>query len=113
MKTKQLKTILLLSLISLPTLVLAYNGVQTPTAPVRSIEDILSILNTVINWIFSILLIVAVIYILLAAFAYLGSAGDPEKVQTAQNRLIYAAVAIGIGLIAKGIEFIVRQLIRT
>lgn len=109
MKTKQLKTILLLSLITLPTLVLAQ--VQTPTAPVRSIEDILRILNTAINWIFTILLIVAVIYILLAAFAYLGSAGDPVKVQTAQNRLIYAAVAIGIGLIAKGVEFIVRNLI--
>lgn len=112
MKTKQLKTVLLLSLISLPMLVLAQYGVQTAPTPVYSIEHILRILNTVIDWIFSILLIVAVIYILLAAFAYLGSAGDPEKVQAAQNRLIYAAVAIGVGLIAKGVEFIVRQLIR-
>lgn len=112
MKTKQLKTILLLSLISLPILVGAQSyGVQTAPAPVTRFEDILRILNTLINWIFTILLIVAVLFIIMAAFAYLGSAGDVEKVQQAQNKLIYAAVAIGVGLIAKGVEFIVRQLV--
>jgi hypothetical protein len=47
----------------------------------------------------------------MAAFAYLGSAGDAEKVQSASNKLIYAAVAVGVGLIAKGVEFVVRQLV--
>jgi len=112
MKSKQLKIILLLSLISLPILAGAqYSGVQTAPTPVTRFEDILRILNTLINWIFTILLTVAVLFIIMAAFAYLGSAGDVEKVQSAQNKLIYAAVAIGVGLIAKGVEFIVRQLV--
>jgi len=111
MKNKQLKTILLLSLISLPVLTFAQYGVQSPPTPVTRFEDILGILNTVINWIFTILLALAVIFIMFAAFEYLGSAGDPEKTRTAANKLIYAAVAIGVGLISKGIEFIVRQLI--
>ncbi|MDP3052777.1 MAG: hypothetical protein Q8N22_02375 [bacterium] len=111
MKIKQLKSaILLISLIGLPTLVLA-QGIQTAPTPITHIEDILRILNTVINWIFTILLLLAVIFIMMAAFSYLGSAGDPEKTKSAANQLIYAAVAIGVGLIAKGVEFIVRQLI--
>jgi flagellar basal body-associated protein FliL len=112
MKTKQLKIILLLSLIGLPMLAGAqYAGVQTAPTPITRFEDILRILNTLINWIFTILLIVAVIFIIMAAFAYLGSAGDAEKVQSASNKLIYAAVAVGVGLIAKGVEFVVRQLV--
>lgn len=115
MKIKTVKNlILLISLASLPVLTLAvYTGVQEPPVERLYIEDILRILQTAINWIFSILLIVAVIFILLAAFSYLFSAGDPEKVKTAQSRLIYAAVAIGVGLIAEGIQFIVRQLVGT
>jgi hypothetical protein len=112
MKIKTIKNLILLtSLASLPILALAYYGVQQPPVKRLYIEDILRILQTAINWIFSILLIVAVIFILLAAFSYLFSAGDPEKVKTAQSRLIYAAVAIGVGLIAEGIQFIVRQLV--
>ena len=111
MKNKKIKTILLLSLISLPILALAQTNVQTPPTPVTRFEDILRILNTLINWIFTILLVIAVFFIMLAAFNYLGSAGEPEKVAEAQNKLIYAAVAIGVSLIAKGVEFIVRQLI--
>jgi phosphoglycerol transferase MdoB-like AlkP superfamily enzyme len=112
MKNKTIKNIvLLISLIGLPVLVLALE--YLPSSPVQSLWDIERILTTIVNWIFTILMIVAVIYILLAAFAYLGSAGDPEKVKTAQNRLIYAAVAIGVGLIAQGVRFVVSNLLRT
>lgn len=110
MRNKQLKTFLLISLISLPILALA-QGVQTAPTPVTDIQGVLRIINTLINWIFTLLLIIAAVYIMLAAFSYLFSAGEAEKVAEAQNKLIYAAVAIGVGLIAKGVEFIVRQLL--
>ena len=111
MKNKRLNTILLISLIGLPILALAQTGVQTPPTPITSIEGVFRVINTLINWVFTILLVVAVFFIMMAAFSYLGSAGEPEKVTEAQNKLIYAAVAIGVGLIAKGVEFVVRQLI--
>ena len=114
MKNKKIRNIILLaSLISLPVLALAQVEVENlPTSRVTDIYDVVSILNTVINWIFTILMGVAIIFILMAAFSYLGSAGAPEKVQEAQNKLIYAAVAIGVGLIAQGVRFLVENLIR-
>ena len=112
MKTKKIRNIIALAfLISLPILALAQPGVQTPPTPITSIEGVFRVINTLINWVFTILLVVAVFFIMMAAFGYLGSAGEPEKVTEAQNKLIYAAVAIGVGLIAKGVEFVVRQLI--
>jgi len=50
-------------------------------------------------------------FILYAAFIYLTAGGDPEKVKTASNQLIYAAVAIAVALVAQGIRFIVAQLV--
>jgi len=112
MNKKILNAILLVSLVCFPILASAQiTSVQTPPTPITSVESVFGILNRLIQWIFTILLIMAVIFIMFAAFGYLGSAGDPEAVKSAQNKLIYAAVAIGVGLIAQGVVFIVKQLL--
>lgn len=98
------------ALTAMPLLSLA--AVETlPTGP-RSFEDILDILETLLNWMFTILMIVAVMFILWAAYLYLSAGGDPEKVKTASNQLIYAAVAIAVALVSQGIRFIVQQLVQ-
>jgi len=43
---------------------------------------------------------VAVIFIILAAFGYLTSGGDPEKVGSAKNKIVYAIVAIIVAALA-------------
>lgn len=68
-------------------------------------NDIIAVIERIANWIFVILLLVAVIFILLAAFAFLRSGGEPEKVNEARKDLIYAAVAIAVGVLAKGLVF--------
>lgn len=108
---KLTKIISFLILLGVSFSFMAEARIERAPAPVRGIEDVIRILNTVVNWIFTILLIVAVIYIFMAAFSYLGSGGDAVKVATAQTKLIYALVAIGVALIARGLEFIVRQLV--
>lgn len=67
-------------------------------------------MKTVANWIFSIFLIVAVIYIILAAFKYLTSRGG-ESVKDAHKMLVYAAVAIAIAILAPGIVNIIISLV--
>lgn len=81
-------------------------------SPIKRVEDIMRVLNTFINWMFSILIVVAVIFIIYAAFLYLTAGGDPEKVSNATRQLIYAAVAIGVAFISTGIRFVVEQLLR-
>ncbi len=101
-----LPLVVLFSVVSLPLL-----AIEHAPAPVRSIEDVIAILNRVVDWFFTILMIVAVIFIFVAAVGYLTSGGKEDKIIKAQRQFIYAVVAIGIALVARGIEFIVRQLL--
>ena len=90
----------------------AITQVQTATPGVTSFEDFLAIFNTLINWIFTLLLVFAVIFIILAAFAYLTAGGDEEKVGKAHQRIIYAVIAIAVAFLAQGISFVVAQLLK-
>lgn len=74
-------------------------------------RDVVRILNRLANWMFIILLAVAVIMIIIAAYKYLTAGGDESKVSSAHKTLIYALVAIGVGLLAKGLIFLVAELV--
>ncbi len=99
--------------LALPTLAFADNTVNyqgatgVPSASVGSLNDILSMLCTVFMWAFYFLVVLAVIFVIIAAFKYLTAAGEPEKVKSAGNTLLYAAIAIGVALLARAIPLIV------
>jgi hypothetical protein len=71
--------------------------------------DALGKIGTVANWIFATLLAVAVIFVLLAAFKYLTSGGG-EGVSEAHKMLLYAAIAIAVAVLAKGIVTIAAKI---
>jgi len=98
-----------LASILLPVMALAQ--VQTPGTPIGSFQDILAVVNTLLSWIFTIFFIIAAIVIIFAAFNYLTAGGEEEKIKKAKQQLIYAIVAIAIALVARGIEFVVEQLV--
>lgn len=83
---------------------------EVPTN-VTSIDALISIINTIANWIFAILLALAVVMLLLAAFNWLTSGGSEEKVSSARRMLIWALVGIAVALAAKGLVEIVKALI--
>jgi len=72
---------------------------------------LIDIIQNIANLIFTFLLIFAVIMILMAAYNYLFSGGDEKKVSTAHKMLIWAAVAVVVGLLAQTIPFIVQSII--
>lgn len=80
-------------------------------SPNLTLEKVVRIIGTVANWVFAIFLAVAVLYILYAAYLYLK--GEEEGMEDAKKRLIAAAIAIAIALLAKGIEPLVRSLLGT
>ncbi len=98
-----------LLLLTFPLLGLAQPS--EPPAPITSVQGIYDLIMKIMRWIFTLLLVVAVIFIFIAAFSYLTAGGDPEKLGKAKNQLIYAIVAIAIALVARGIEFIVRDVL--
>ncbi|MFH1192951.1 MAG: hypothetical protein V1656_01380 [Candidatus Jorgensenbacteria bacterium] len=89
-----------------------FAGAQVPTLPSNplpgGVSDVYGYITTIANWLFGILLAVAVIFILYSAFLYLTSGGDEEKVGKAKGYLVYAVIAIAVGLLARGIVALVQ-----
>ncbi len=103
----KLASLTIVGAVALPFLALAQ-----PVLPnkVTTYGDVVTLIGTIGRWIFGILIAVAVIYILLAAYKYLTAAGDAEKIKSANHNLIYAAVAVAIGILALGIPQLVGNL---
>lgn len=90
------------------------SGIDRVYAVPRSRLDFgnfLDIINRVIDWFFTLLLVLAVVFILWAAFKYLTAGGDEEKVGSAHKILLWAVVAIAVALLSQGLVFIVQQLV--
>lgn len=108
-------TLTLLLAILAPTLVLAA-PTQSPivldnnTLP-EGPNSVLFIVNLIADWFFTILLVLAVFFFLLAAYNYLG--GNEEKVEKAHRMLMFTAVAIAVALLAIGIASAITKLVRT
>lgn len=82
-------------------------GPQTPPAPITTMAGVTGVICVAINWIFTFLIILTVVFVLVAAFKYLTSGGDPEKAKSAQHTLLYAIIAVVVAIIAKGVPSIV------
>ncbi len=66
-----------------------------------------SLFCPIMDWMFWTLIAVAVIMVMWAAYTYLTAGDDTEKVHRATKILTYAAVAVVVGLIAKGFPYLV------
>ncbi len=108
---KKIGTIAALAVTLLPLLA----GAQAPTGPVStvtSLEDIIRIINTIINYIFAFLIILATVMVLYAAYLYLTAGGDEESVSKAKEVIIYAAVGVAVALLSQAVAFIVASIVR-
>lgn len=80
---------------------------NVPQANIFDLQSVLNILCQVFAWAFYFLIVLAVIFVLIAAFKYLTAAGEPEKVKEAGTMLLYTAVAIGVALLARAIPLVI------
>ncbi len=81
---------------------------QPGTIPITGISNVYNTLDTIANYALGILIALAVIFIIWGAFLFLTSGGDEKKTTDARRFILYALVAIGVGLIAKGLVAAVR-----
>lgn len=113
-RTKNIAAAAVPSAFLLPVLAFA-QGLPPQQAPSNvltgGIGGVATELCVIFNWMFYFLIILAVIFIVVAAFRYLFAAGDPEKVKAAGHALIYAAVAIAVAVVAKAVPSIVGSLL--
>lgn len=60
-------------------------------------------LYSVRDWLFYILLTVAAIFIIVAAYHFVTAAGDPEKIKTARHFVLYALIGVLVAFMATGL----------
>jgi hypothetical protein len=77
--------------------------------PIKDPDGIIAFIANVNDWIFASLLAIAVFFILIAAWEYVTSKGG-EGVEKAHKMILYAAVAIVVGVLAKGIVAVIATL---
>ena len=72
---------------------------------------LLDTIFTVTDWIFYIVIAIALIFIIMGALSIITAGGSPEKVQTGRNYILYAVIGLLIGLAAKAIPSIARAIL--
>jgi hypothetical protein len=106
-----------LTLLAIPVVAAAQVGggspFVAPIAPVTSLIAVGQTLCNITNWLFYFLIILAVVFIIIAAFKYLTAAGSDEKVTSASHMLLYAVIAIIVGIIAKAVPGLVGSIMGT
>lgn len=95
------------------TAVLFFQFANAATAPTINLTDtkIVDIMCKVMNWMFGILIVLSVMMVLAAAYMYVTSSGDSEKVSKATKTITYAAIGVVAALLAKGVPVLVASIL--
>lgn len=118
---KKILTFSIVCALSLPIFVLAVTPGQIPAANDYGIDvsglptttqGILNIFASVVGWVYTTFFVLAVLFVIFAAFDYLTGGDNPEKIKTAHKKLIYAAIAIGVALLAVLVQVIIGNFIK-
>lgn len=102
---KILTLLILISFLSLPVVGLA----QPETVP-RNVDP-LKVMNRLVDWLFSILLIFAAIMIVVAGFYFVTASGDPEAVAKARHFVMYALIGVLVAFLARGMIWLVGRIV--
>jgi len=100
------KILLILFLFSLPIVVSAVEF-QNPL----EYETFGELIDAIIKFIFYIAVVVTPLMIIIGAFYILTAAGDPKKIGTGKNVIIYTLVGLAIILLARGLIAMIESLI--
>lgn len=77
--------------------------------PLGATSDITTLVKNILNFLWKIAWAIAPILIVYAGFLYITSAGNEEKVKTAQKTLIWALVGFAVVLIASSVPTIIQE----
>ena len=85
-------------------------GAQS-TSPINSVSDVKNLLVKLTQWGFTFFFILAVAFILLAAYKYLMAKDNEAEVGKAQKSLKHAAIAIAIALVSAGVSSVISSVL--
>lgn len=95
--------LILVGLLVLPMICLAQR--RAPTV------DVMQVLDRIVDWLFTILLIIAVIWLILAAYYFVTAQGDPDRISKARNMVLYALIGVLVAFAARGLVLLVEKIV--
>ena len=98
-------SLFLISILALPVMALADEHDVAPSL------DVMDALNSITNWAFTILMAVAALFIIFAAFEFVTAKGEPEKVKSAREYVLYALVGVVVALLARGLVQLIETIV--
>lgn len=84
---------------------------ETLPTNITTQTDLLRVVTTIVNWIFTIFIVISVIFIMIAAFDFVTGGDDPEKISKARQRIIWAIAGIAVALLARAIPTVLKTII--
>jgi type II secretory pathway component PulF len=99
---KKILTIVLVSLLVPVFAVLGQQPTPTPISPWDAIRRIT-------DFVFGLLIALAVLFIIIAAFYFVTASGNDEQVKKARTMLLYAILGVVVAILAKGIVVFLGQ----
>jgi len=69
---------------------------------------VINTINTVVDWIFIVLIALTVFFVLMGAITILTAAGAPEKISKGRDYILYAAIGLIVAFIARAVPAIVK-----
>jgi hypothetical protein len=104
----------LICLVAAPAVSVLATSYNAPaTVPPGEQLDIMTVLENVVNWLFSILLVVAAIFIIVAAYYFVTATGNPETISKARTFVLWALVGVAVAVAARGLVALVRRIVGT
>jgi hypothetical protein len=85
--------------------------VSLPTNILTSASAVSGLFCGVLLWMFWGLIILGIAMVLIGGYTYATSGGDSEKVSRATKTLTYAAIALVVAIIARGVPLLVSSFI--
>jgi flagellar basal body-associated protein FliL len=79
--------------------------------PYGETGDITSLIKNIINFLIRLAIPITAILVVYAGYLYITSAGNEDKVKTAQKALIWALIGFGVVLIASSVPTIIEEFI--
>jgi len=93
----------------------AYAQPATPTTGIptgiTTAQGFVNLLGIVTDWIFVLLLIVAVIFFILAGLQFIAGGGNATAISGARTKILYGVIGIVVALLARGFPFVVENII--
>jgi len=82
----------------------------TPTVGLAVETDVFEVIDNIVKYAYGIFLAAAVLSIIIAAYYFITSAGEPEKITRAKYFLLYTLIGVLVAVLSKGLVALIKKI---